>query len=72
MGKTRFLFCFLFFNILNGNQDCAFNYEADSKEEAMEMFEKEIQALSENGEGDYELNDVFMMDTMTNEFVTLE
>lgn len=68
MEKKRFLFCFSCFNILNGNQDCAFNYEADSKEEAMELFEKEIQILSENGEGDYELNDIFMMDTITKEF----
>lgn len=71
MEKKRFLVRFLCFNILNGNQDISFTYEADSEEEAMETFEKEIQTLSENGEGDYELNDIFMLDTVTNEFVTL-
>lgn len=71
MEKKRFLVKFLCFNILNGEQDVSFMYEADSKEEAMEMFEKEIQTLSENGDGDYELNDIFMLDTVTNEFVTL-
>jgi len=71
MKEKRFLFCFSCFNIYNGAQGCAFNYEADSKEEAMEMFEKEVQALSENGAGDYELNDIFMMDTVTKEFIVL-
>ena len=64
MGKKRFLVRFLCFNILNGAQDISFTYEADSEGEAMEMFENEIQTLSENGEGDYELNDIFMVEVL--------
>lgn len=59
MNKKLFV-TFVCFDLLTGSQDKVFQYEVNSEAEAMELFEKEVEALAEAGEGEYEINETFI------------